>query len=129
MRQQITLPKVAPHKGLYSPAIIASGPLLFISGQGPVDLQTGERRLGSFAEQARLTFDNVTALLAAAGTSWAHAVKVGVFLADLNDFSQMNEIYQGYLTEPYPARTTVQAGLLNNMLIEVDCVALIPDQA
>jgi 2-iminobutanoate/2-iminopropanoate deaminase len=113
MRQQITLLKAAPHKGLYSPAIVASGPLVFISGQGPVDRQTGERRLGSFTEQARLTFDNVTALLAAAGTSWAHAVKVGVFLADLNDFSQMNEIYQGYLTEPYPARTTVQAGLLN----------------
>jgi 2-iminobutanoate/2-iminopropanoate deaminase len=120
---------IAPPQGIYSPAIIGRGTMLFISGQGPVDPQRGEKILGSFAEQARLTFDNVTTLLEAAGTSWDQALKVGVFLADLNDFPQMNEIYAGYLTKPYPARTTVQAGLPPGMLIEVDCIALIPEEA
>jgi 2-iminobutanoate/2-iminopropanoate deaminase len=75
-----------------------------------------------------LTFDNVTALLEAAGTSWANVVKVGVFLADLDNFGKMNEVYRTYLTEPYPARTTVQAGLPGGMEIEVDCIALVPQE-
>ncbi|MGH7457402.1 MAG: RidA family protein, partial [bacterium] len=113
-------------KGVYSPAIIAEGPLVFISGQGPIDPETGEFKFGSFAEQAKLTFDNVTTLLEAAGTSWQHAVKVGVFLANLTDFGEMNKIYKQYLTEPFPARTTVQVVLPPQMLIEVDCVAIVP---
>ena len=127
MRKQITSPKVAPPQGIYSPAIIGSGTMVFISGQGPADPKSGKKRLGSFAEQARLTFDNVTMLLEAAGTSWEHTLKVGVFLADLGDFAQMNEIYATYLTKPYPARTTVQAGLPPGMLIEVDCIALVTE--
>ncbi len=129
MRKQITSDQGAPPLGIYSPAILASGPTLYISGQGPVDPASGELRLGSFAEQARLAFDNVTTLLEAAGTDWANAVRVGIFLADLGDFGEMNELYKTYLSEPYPARTTVQAGLPPGMLIEVDCVALVPDNA
>jgi 2-iminobutanoate/2-iminopropanoate deaminase len=128
MRKQITSEKGAPPKGVYSPAIAASGPMVFVSGQGPVDPATGNLKLGSFEEQARLTFNNVTTLLEAAGTSWKNVVKVGVFLADLGHFGQMNEIYKGYLTEPYPARTTVQAVLPPGMLIEVDCIAIIPEE-
>ena len=105
------------------------GRLVFISGQGPIDPETGEFRFGSFAEQAKLTFDNVTTLLEAAGTSWQHVVKVSVFLANLTDFGEMNKIYKQYLTEPYPARTTVQVVLPPKMLIEVDCVAVIPQNA
>jgi 2-iminobutanoate/2-iminopropanoate deaminase len=127
MRTQIVAEKGAPPKGVYSPAIVAQGTFAFVSGQGPVDPETGEFRFGSFEEQAKLTFDNVTTLLTAAGTSWAQVVKVSVFLADLNDFGRMNEIYRAYLTKPYPARTTVQAGLPPQMLIEVDCIALIPE--
>jgi 2-iminobutanoate/2-iminopropanoate deaminase len=128
MRKQITSSKGAPPKGVYSPAIVAEGPTLYVSGQGPVDPQTGNFVLGSFEEQAKLTFDNVTALLEAAGTSWANVVKVGVFLADLDNFGKMNEVYRTYLTEPYPARTTVQAGLPGGMEIEVDCIALVPQE-
>jgi 2-iminobutanoate/2-iminopropanoate deaminase len=127
MRQLVTSEKGAPPQGIYSPAIKASGTLVFISGQGPVDPETGKLVLGPFAEQAKLTFDNVTTLLEAAGTSWEHAVKVGVFLADLGHFGEMNEIYKEYLTEPYPARTTVQAGLPPSMLLEVDCIAIVPE--
>jgi 2-iminobutanoate/2-iminopropanoate deaminase len=127
MRKQVIAEKGAPPKGIYSPAIMASGTLVFVSGQGPVD-QTGEFQFGSFEEQARLTFQNVTTLLQAAGTSWEHVVKVGVFLANLDNFAEMNEIYKQHLTEPYPARTTVQAVLPPNMAIEVDCIAVIPEE-
>ena len=127
MRKQITAETGAPPKGIYSPAIIAKGTMVFVSGQGPVD-HNGEFQFGSFEEQAKLTFDNVTKLLQAAGTSWANVVRTGVFLADLGNFGTMNEIYQTYLTEPYPARTTVQAVLPPKMEIEVDCIALIPEE-
>jgi 2-iminobutanoate/2-iminopropanoate deaminase len=128
MRQQVIAENGAPPKGVYSPAIVADGPMVFVSGQGPVDPQSGQFQFGSFAEQAKLTFDNVTSLLEAAGTSWKNAVKVGVFLADLSNFGEMNDIYKEYLTEPYPARTTVQAVLPPRMLIEVDCIAVIPKE-
>lgn len=128
MRKQITSAKGAPPKGVYSPAIAARGTMLFVSGQVPVDPQTGEFKLGSFEEQARLAFDNVTALLEAGGTSWQNVTKVSVFLSDLGNFGQMNEIYRTYLTEPYPARTTVQVGLPPGVLIEVDCIAVIPEE-
>ena len=126
MRKQIISDRGAQPQGSYSPAIVTEGPLVFVSGQGPVDPDTGEMRPGSFREQAELTFQNVTVLLEAAGTSWEHAVKVGVFLADLGDFSEMNEIYRRYLTPPFPARTTVEAGLAPGMAIEVDCIAVVP---
>lgn len=126
MRREIYTQEGAEPKGIYSQAIVADGPMVFISGQGPVDPDTGEFRFGTFEEQAKLTFDNVTTLLEAAGTSWAHVVKVGIFLADLGNFGQMNDIYQTYLSKPYPARTTVEAGLPAQMEIEVDCIAVIP---
>jgi len=128
MRKQVVSENAAPPKGIYSPAIIAKGTMAFVSGQGPVDPATGEFQLGSFEEQAVLTFNNVTTLLEAAGTSWEHAVKVSVFLANLSDFQEMNEIYKEFLVEPYPARTTVQAVLPPGMLIEVDCIALVPNE-
>lgn len=129
MRKQVIAEKGAPPKGIYSPAIVARGTIAYISGQGPVDPETGELQLGSFTQQAKLTFDNVTTLLEAADTSWKHVVKVSVFLANLKDFGMMNDIYKTYLTEPYPARTTIQAGLPTGMLIEVDCMAIIPQES
>ena len=125
MRKPISTQQGAPPKGIYSQAILAEGPTLYVSGQGPVDPQTGEFQLGGFAEQAKLTFQNVTTLLEAAGASWENAVKVNIYLADLNDFAEMNEIYKTFVTEPYPARTTVEAGL-GKIAIEVDCIALVP---
>lgn len=123
MRKQIFAAKGAEPKGPYSQAIVADGPMVYVSGQGPVDPESGQFRFGSFREQAELTFQNVATLLEAAGSSWAHAVKVGIFLADLGNFAEMNEIYQRYLQAPCPARTTVQAGLPPGMAIEVDCIA------
>jgi 2-iminobutanoate/2-iminopropanoate deaminase len=125
MRKQIIAEKGVKPKAPYSQAIIADGPQIYVSGQGPADPETGELRLGSFREQAELTFQNVGAVLEAAGTSWEHVVKVSAFLADFDNFAEFNEVYQQYVKEPYPARTTVQAGL-GRIAIEVDCIAVIP---
>lgn len=126
LRQPVSTSKGAPPQGIYSQAIIAEGKQVYVSGQGPVDPATGERKLSSFEEQARQTFQNVSTLLEEAGTSWEHVVKVNIYLQDLSNFAEMNEIYKTFATEPYPARTTVEAGL-NQIAIEVDCVALIPE--
>jgi 2-iminobutanoate/2-iminopropanoate deaminase len=125
LRQPVSTSKGAPPKGIYSQAIIAEGKQVYVSGQGPVDPVSGELQLGSFAGQAKLTFQNVTTLLEESGSAWEHVVKVNVYLADLNNFAEMNEIYKTFAAEPYPARTTVEAGL-GKIAIEVDCVALIP---
>ena len=127
-RKEIFTEKGPVPKGAYSQAIVAEGALVFVSGQGPVDPVTGEFRLGSIGEQAKLVFDNLATLLEAAGTSWTDVVRVGIFLADLSDFAEMNALYETYLTKPYPARTTVQAGLPAGMLIEVDCIAVVPKE-
>ncbi len=126
MRKEIFTSAGAAPKGPYSQAIVADGPMLYVSGQGPVNPETGELDLGTFREQAELTFQNITTILQAAGTSWENVVRVGIFLADLGNFGEMNEIYKTYLTAPFPARTTVQAGLPPKMEIEVDCIATIP---
>ncbi len=124
MRQPVFSAQGAPPKGPYTPAIVAQGPMVFISGQGPVDPLSGEFRLGSFAEQAELTFQNIAALLEAAGSSWAQVVKVNAYLADMSHFAEYNQIYKKYLVEPYPARTTVQSSL-SQIAIEIDCIALV----
>ena len=97
-----------------------------MSGQGPADPETGELCLGSFREQAERTFRNIGILLEASGASWEHVVKVSAFLADLANFAEFNEVYKQFVKEPYPARTTVQAGL-GKIAIEIDCIAVIPD--
>jgi 2-iminobutanoate/2-iminopropanoate deaminase len=109
--------------GPYSPAL-RSGPLLFISGQVPLDPATGSMVDGDIATHTRRALDNVGLLLKAAGLSFAHVVRTTVFLADMNDFKAMNEVYATYFTEPYPARSTVQAARLpRDARIEIDAIA------
>ncbi|MBX3011539.1 MAG: Rid family detoxifying hydrolase [Caldilineaceae bacterium] len=126
MRQPIQSDKAPKPRGPYTPAIVASGPTVYISAQGPLDPATNLPRGGTFTEQAEQVFQNVTALLEAAGSSWAHAVKVTVYLADFADFAKMNEVYLNYVTEPYPARTTVHSRI-GQSEIAVDCIALVPE--
>ena len=109
--------------GPYSPAVRA-GQLLFVSGQVPIDPSTGNLIDGDIAAQTRRVFDNIGALLAAAGRSFADVVRTTVFLADMNDFAAMNEVYAKYFAEPYPARATVQvARLPKDARIEIDVIA------
>jgi 2-iminobutanoate/2-iminopropanoate deaminase len=107
----------------YSQAIVQDG-FVFVSGQGPLDPATGQYTPADFRTEARRTFDNVHAILGAAGSSLAQVVKVNVYLRDIADFAALNEVYATYFTAPYPARTTIQAGALpRGFAIEVECIA------
>jgi 2-iminobutanoate/2-iminopropanoate deaminase len=109
--------------GPYSPAVRA-GQLLFVSGQIPLDPATGHMVAGDVAAQTRRVLDNLGALLAAANRSFADVVRTTIFLADMNDFAAVNEVYGQYFAEPYPARATVQvARLPKDARVEIDAIA------
>jgi 2-iminobutanoate/2-iminopropanoate deaminase len=122
-RQALSPEGVAPSPSPYS-HVILSGDLVYTAGQTPFD---AERRLVSeeFEAQARAALDNLGRCLAAAGCGFEHVLKVTTFLADLRDFDAYNRIYREYFEPPYPARTTVQAGLLG-FRIEIEAVARRP---
>jgi 2-iminobutanoate/2-iminopropanoate deaminase len=109
--------------GAYSPALRA-GRLLFMSGQIPIDPATGQLVTGDATIQARRVMDNLGALLKAAGLSFDHVVRTTVFLADMNDFAAVNEVYASYFGDPRPARVTVQAARLpRDARLEIDAIA------
>jgi 2-iminobutanoate/2-iminopropanoate deaminase len=108
----------------YSP-VVAAGDLVFTAGQVAMD-PAGAIVAGGVAEQTEQVLRNVAACMAAAGCSLDDVVKTTVFLADLADFPAFNEIYAGHFTRPYPARTTVQAGLAPGVLVEIEAVARRP---
>ncbi len=110
--------------GPYSQAII-SGNTVYVAGQGPMNPKTGKIEVETFEEQATLTFESIKAIVEAAGSSLAKVVSVRIYLANLNDFSKLNQIYRQFFAEDFPARTTIGAQLLLGMLIEVDCVAVL----
>ncbi len=110
--------------GPYSQAI-ASGDLVFCSGQVPLDPATGALVEGDIAVQTRRVLDNLAAVLAAAGSDLAHVVKTTVFLADLSDYDGMNEAYAQRFGDHRPARATIQAGKLpRGAKIEIECIAV-----
>jgi 2-iminobutanoate/2-iminopropanoate deaminase len=109
--------------GPYSQAIRAGG-LLFVSGQIPLDPVTGAMVEGDIAAQTRRVFANLEAILNAAGATFDHVVRTTVYLADMNDFATVNEIYGTYFSSPAPARATVQAARLpRDARIEIDLIA------
>jgi 2-iminobutanoate/2-iminopropanoate deaminase len=111
-----------PHpRGPYSQAIVADG-FVFVAGQGPANPSTNELELGDVRSETRRTLQNIRAILEAAGSSLRDVVKVGVFLADIKDFDDMNAVYREFFTEDPPARTTVGAQL-PKIKVEIDCIA------
>jgi reactive intermediate/imine deaminase len=120
-KQQVSSSGAPAPGGAYSQAI-AAGTFVFLAGQGPFQTD-GSKVEGAFEEQARQTFRNLAAVAEAAGASLADAVRVGVFLRDMQNFAAMNEIYKEFFPEPLPARTTVQSDL-PGFEIEVDAVLL-----
>ena len=109
--------------GPYSQAIRA-GSLLFVSGQIPLDPKTGAMVDGDIAAQTHRVFANLKAILEAAGASLDHVVRTTVYLADMNDFAKVNEIYGTYFSSPAPARATVQAARLpKDARVEIDVIA------
>ena len=110
--------------GPYSQAIVA-GELVFCAGQGAIDPATGENRTGEVAAETELTLDNLSAVLAAAGSDLAHVVKTTVFLVDMGDFAAMNEVYAKRFGVHRPARSTVGvASLPRGFRVEIECVAI-----
>lgn len=111
--------------GPYSQAVVANG-FVFASGQIPINPATNQLIDGDVAAQTHQVMKNLEAVLAAAGSSLQRAVKTTVFLADMNDFGKMNEVYGSYFKESPPARATVQAARLpRDVRIEIDVVALV----
>jgi 2-iminobutanoate/2-iminopropanoate deaminase len=113
--------------GPYSQAIKAGG-FVFASGQIPIDPETGAFVPGGVGEQTEQVLKNLSAVLEAAGSSLAQVVKTTVFLADMSEFSAMNEVYGKFFTSAPPARATVAAaGLPRDARVEIEAVALLAE--
>jgi len=121
-KRQILTDHAPKPAGPYSQAIVA-GNTIYVAGQGPFDPRTG-KMAASFEEQAVQTLENIKAIVEASGATMADVVKVNVFLADLNNFAKMNEVYRRYFPEPFPVRATVGTQLLGGMGIEIECIAV-----
>lgn len=123
MKTQITSPKAPAAIGPYSQAMAANG-FLFISGQLPIDPATGNFAEGGIRELTRQSLENVKSILAEAGLTLADVVKTTVFLADMSDFTAMNEVYAEYFTAPAPARSAVAVKTLpKGGLVEIEVIA------
>jgi reactive intermediate/imine deaminase len=111
--------------GPYSQAVLA-GSTLYLSGQTPLDPATGKLVDGDISAQARQVFENLGAVLAAAGAGFPQVVRVGIYLTDLGNFAAVNEVMKQYFVEPYPARSTIGvAALPLGAAVEIDLVAVI----
>ncbi|MEE2840617.1 MAG: Rid family detoxifying hydrolase [Acidobacteriota bacterium] len=124
MKERINVDSEAGPLGPYSSAIRANG-LIFVSGQIPLNPDSGEVVAGSIQDQVRQVLDNTRALLQAAGSSLDKALKCTVYLTDLGDADAMNEVYATYFTgEAPPARTTIEAAQLpKGVAVEIDVIA------
>ena len=123
--REIVATEAAPQAiGPYSQAI-QIGDFVFTSGQIPIDPQTGKFVEGGIAEQTEQVLRNLAEVLKAAGTSLGAVVKTTVFLADMDDFAAMNEVYARYFSNEPPARSTVQAARLpRDARVEIDVIAV-----
>ena len=125
MRQSISTAAAPQAIGPYSQGV-RTDRFLFLSGQTPIDPATGELVPGDIVAQTHRVFQNLGEVLKAAGLGFEHVVRTSVFLADMNDFAAMNQVYGGYFTAPYPARTTIQAARLpKDCRVEIDAVAIV----
>ena len=119
----ITTPKAPAAIGPYSQAI-KIGNLIFTSGQIPIDPATGVFVEGGIKEQTRQSLLNVKFILAEAGLTMSDVVKTTVFMADMNDFADMNAVYAEFFAEPYPTRSAVAVKTLpKGALVEIEVIA------
>lgn len=123
MKQRIQTPKAPNAIGPYSQAIVTDS-LVFCSGQGPLDPATNTLVEGDVTVQTERTMQNIAALLGEMSLDFGDVVKSTCYLADMDDFKAFNEVYASYMTEPYPARTTIQAARLPlDILVEIEVIA------
>jgi 2-iminobutanoate/2-iminopropanoate deaminase len=123
MRKAILTDQAPKPIGPYSQAIV-EGDFIFVAGQGCTNPATGKLELGDVKSETKRTFLNMKAILEAAGSSLQKVVKCNVYLRDINDFGAMNEVYATMFEQPFPARTTIQAGALpGGIAVEIECIA------
>ena len=123
MKQAIATPLAPAAIGPYSQAIV-TGNLVFVSGQLPIDPATGRFAQGGIKELTRQSLTNMAHILKEAGTDMAHVVKTTVFLADMDDFAGMNEVYSTFFSQPFPARSAIAIKTLpKNARVEIECIA------
>jgi 2-iminobutanoate/2-iminopropanoate deaminase len=128
MREAISTSAAPAAIGPYSQAIRA-GSLLFVSGQIPLDPETSTLVEGDVRVQTHRVFRSLAGILEAAGTSLERVVRATVYLADMNDFAAMNEVYATYFSSPAPARSTIQAARLpRDARVEIDVIAEIANR-
>ena len=124
MKKVISTGKAPSAIGPYSQAIQV-GNLVYTSGQIPIDPATGAFVVGGIKEQTRRSLLNVKAVLEEAGLTMGDVVKTTVFMADMNDFADMNSVYAEFFSEPYPARSAVAVKTLpKGALVEIEVVAI-----
>ena len=122
-RTIINTPNAPQAIGTYSQAV-KCGNTLYVSGQIPLDPTTGALVTGEMDKHIRRVFDNLLAILNAAGGDFSHVAKLNVFLTDLSHFALVNQIMSEYFTQPYPARAAIQvAALPKGAAVEMDCTA------
>jgi 2-iminobutanoate/2-iminopropanoate deaminase len=110
--------------GPYSQAVAAGG-LLFVSGQVAIDPATGNLVMDDIKTETAQVMENIKAILEAADIDFGNVVKTSIFLKDMQNFAQVNEVYSGYFTDAFPARETVQvAGLPKNVNVEITVTAI-----
>jgi len=123
-REAIRTAKAPAPVGPYEQAIRAGG-FLFLSGQVAIDPATGQFLHGDIAAQTRRVLDNVKAVLESGGSSLARVVRVTVYLADMSEFSRMNEVYSEFFGDTRPARSTIAVkGLPAGAAVEIDAIAI-----
>jgi 2-iminobutanoate/2-iminopropanoate deaminase len=121
-KTEILHPDKKVSTGAYSAGVLIDG-WLYISGQGPLDLATGEVKRGTIEEETRLTLQHIGKILEAAGMTYDDVVKCTCHLSDINDFTRFNAVYRGFFARILPARTTVQSILGDGIKVEIDAIA------
>ncbi len=124
MKKAIATENAPSAIGPYSQGIIV-GNMVFVSGQLPIDPKTNSFASDEIKGQTKQSFENAKAILEKAGLSLENVVKTTVFLKNLEDFAQMNEVYSSYFNEPYPARSAFEVSRLpKDALVEIEMIAI-----
>lgn len=127
IKKETIHPESAPiPAGPYSPALKV-GSMVFVSGQTPEKPGSDELVEGGIREQTVQVMENIKNILAAAGCTMDNVVRVTAHLLDISDFDEYNKVYKTYFDKPYPARTTVQSVIPGGGLVEVDVIAMLPE--
>ena len=127
MNKIVRTEKAPAPKGPYSQAVISGG-FVNVAGQVAIDPETNEFEFGTIESETERIFENLQAILKAAGCGLKDVVRVGVYLSDMGDFAAMNEIYARHFPGNPPARSTIGVKLGAGLKVEIDCVAKLPDR-